>query len=105
MRKCKFTVTTRTYNATLAKAEYVTSEHEGMFVAWGLDVIEFEQGGASYSVGLVEKEDGSMHMVRADLIVFTDKSAVHGAAGNCSAEDGSPNNGSTPSAKPDGAHA
>ena len=51
------------------KKSYTNVENvEGYFHTWGLDVEE----GESYSVGLVELEDGSMVSVVPDYIKFLD---------------------------------
>jgi hypothetical protein len=42
---------------------------KGMFLQWGLD----SDDGASYSVALVEDEEGRVHEVIASKIMFTDK--------------------------------
>ena len=44
---------------------------EGLFHQWGVDCEEYENGAASFTVGIVELPDGMVIMPLARLIQFT----------------------------------
>jgi len=48
-----------------------TPSEVGHFHAWGTDFEEFESGPAQFTVAIVEEKDGSVVMVAADMIQFT----------------------------------
>jgi len=44
----------------------------GSFHQWGVDVDHGEGGSGTYSIAIVEMEDGAMKAVPVDLVVFED---------------------------------
>lgn len=46
----------------------------GTFLAWGVDYQECNDGVASYTAAIIERKDGSVEIVRADMIQFTNES-------------------------------
>ena len=51
---------------------YTDFDTPGLFHAWGLTIAETETSVASYSIGLVEMEDGTMKEVNISDIKFID---------------------------------
>lgn len=45
---------------------------EGIFCGYGSDIIEYDGGFASFTVAIVEIDDGSVRLVQVDLIEFKD---------------------------------
>lgn len=62
MRKVKYKVYTK------FPKEYVFEF--GKFHTWGLEMIEFEDGGVNFTVGIIEKENGEMTTSVPKDIVF-----------------------------------
>ncbi len=55
---------------------YKREAHEvvGRFHGWGSDYEEFcDAGPGNFTVGIIEANDGTVYMVRADTIVFLDR--------------------------------
>ena len=46
---------------------------EGLFHQWGIDMIELSDGVENFSVGIIEKADGTVVMIPADRIQFADR--------------------------------
>lgn len=44
----------------------------GKFHAWGVNYEEFETGAGNYSTAIVERNDGTVENIQADLIRFMD---------------------------------
>jgi len=42
----------------------------GKFHQWGLEILEFDSGGASYTVAIVEKQDGTIITTIPTMIQF-----------------------------------
>jgi len=68
MRKVNILQWKRLESGALEKA----SGEVGYFHEWGTDFEEFESGPAQFTVAIVEKKDGSVVMVAADMIQFID---------------------------------
>jgi hypothetical protein len=64
MRQCKY----RVYD----RATRTWSEKHGNWHEWSSDYEEFESGCGNYAVGVVEHDDGSVALPRADYITFLD---------------------------------
>lgn len=47
-------------------------DYIGKFHEWGMDYEEFETGPGNFSVGIIEKENGEIELVFAELIQFLD---------------------------------
>ncbi|MDO5061878.1 MAG: hypothetical protein Q4D77_01770 [Peptostreptococcaceae bacterium] len=67
LRPCKFKEFNR-YDKTL-------TDGEGMFHQWGVDYENCEGNTGNYSVGIVEKADGTVVLIPAEWIQFTVKEA------------------------------
>lgn len=67
MRKCKGKYTK--WNSEKKAHEVVTFE-DGIFHQWGSDYEEYDNGAASFTVGIVELPDGTVIMPIASLIQF-----------------------------------
>ena len=52
------------------KGYTMVPDYFGDFHGWGTELFEQEQGSTNYSVGLIEKSDGSIAMVHPSLIQF-----------------------------------
>jgi hypothetical protein len=48
----------------------IVPDGEGLFHLWGVDFMEFESGPGNYTVAIVEREDGTIEKIDADLIQF-----------------------------------
>lgn len=46
--------------------------YEGKFLGWGIDFVQFDMGGASYTCGIIEKGNGSVDLVPHHFIEFLD---------------------------------
>lgn len=44
-----------------------------LFHQWGINYEEFENGGASFSTAIIERDDGKVENIAAEMIVFVDK--------------------------------
>lgn len=69
MRKCRGKY--MKYNGSDGAFEQLDFE-EGVFHQWGVDCEEYENGAASFTVGIVELPDGSVIMPLARWIQFID---------------------------------
>lgn len=65
-------VTTYEWSSKFGKNMQVDTK-SALFHAWGLDCIESEEGNASYSVAIVEFDDGHIETHRPYAIRFTDR--------------------------------
>jgi hypothetical protein len=72
MRQCKYQVWNR--------ATKTQEEKCGMWHKWSSDYEEFENGGCTFAVGVVENADGSVALPRADWVTFTDQPPTTGGA-------------------------
>jgi hypothetical protein len=72
MRQCKYQV----WNCATKTQE----EKCGMWHKWSSDYEEFENGGCTFAVGVVENADGSVALPRADWVTFTDQPPTTGGA-------------------------
>ena len=72
MRKCKFVKREYEYTSTHNR-ELVTKEYYGTFIKWGTDFIEYDNGYASYTAGVIELDCGRVKLIKANDITFTDK--------------------------------
>ena len=71
MRSCKFTE--REYKYVDNKRVLVPTISTGNFIEWGIDFFEFESSGAEFTAGIIELDDGTVKLIRADDIQFTDQ--------------------------------
>ena len=72
MRQCKY----QTWNSATKTQE----EKCGMWHRWSSDYEEFESGGCTFAVGVIENADGSVALPRADWVTFTDQPPTSGGA-------------------------
>jgi hypothetical protein len=80
MRPCKFNERIRgAYDETTHRSKIIETVSVGTWLSWGTDFYEFESGGAEYSAGIIEMEDGKIKLIRADDIQFTDKDGAQAA--------------------------
>lgn len=49
------------------------SDGIALFHEWGVSYEEFDAGPANFSVGIIEREDGKIELVSAEMIIFIDK--------------------------------
>lgn len=46
---------------------------DASFHQWGVSYEEFESGGASFSTAIIERDDGQVENIAAEMIIFLDK--------------------------------
>lgn len=47
-------------------------EKSGVFHCWGSDYEEFDVGGGTFTAAVIEFPDGTVELIRADMVRFTD---------------------------------
>jgi len=67
---------TRMRRVMLRSKKYIEGKYvyedvaEGVFHQWGLDILEFQDSAASYTVALIEMPDGTIISATADCVRF-----------------------------------
>jgi len=65
--KKQYTKEGRVLDGTGCLSDFI---HDGTFHSFGLDFVEFEQGGCSYSAAIIEAENGEVLLLPLTMIRF-----------------------------------
>lgn len=68
--KCNFLLAGMRRVIVYKSTDHKEENFHGLFHEWGLDLLEWSEGACSFTKGIIEDEDGIVHMVCPELIDF-----------------------------------